>query len=215
LPGTTFRAQRELSDFLLLQASRQSDGGDFAGAIETLRDCEAHARAVRQDATWIGHRLSASEHFKVLLALEEIAAQALIGPPPPAGNAGGGPADPRAVRALIGDLLDDGLVRSARKAVISEAAFSASDVNYLLDLGLCLDSSELLLANGSLPGQTRVRSWALDPMFRCDLAGFLQDKVHLIEAMRETSLAKAEAMCPVVPQGPPESRSTLPWPRTT
>ena len=197
-----FGDQRRLAHLLCLKALRQAEGGDSAGAIETLRDVEALGRAVGKDMRLISHLVSMSIHSIGVTAIERIAPQLEVVSKSGVTAPGAGPAAPQAARALIDDLLDGHLLASSREAMVFERAL----VNHVAETALYTPGG-LAEIEDAWPGWESIAQgpvvthWVFRPILRCDQARMLRRCNHYVEAASQTSLPSARARCPEASSG--------------
>ena len=186
---------KALARLLCLKSLRQTECGDSAGAIETLRDVEALGRAMSRQLDFIGHGLSTTIHSFGVTAIEEISPQLEVASKGGATAPGAGPAAPQAVRRLIDDLLDEHLLASSQEAMVFERAFINDVAETALNTpGGVAEMGDMGSGSGRASWRDVLTQWVLLPMFRCDQVRLLRHAGQRVEAAGQTSLPSARTL---------------------
>lgn len=184
-----FAPQKELARLLRLKTLRQAEQGDSKGAVETLRDAEAQARAMGQNSLLIGHLVSLSFELLVLRSVEEVAPQLMLEDTAHPAARDAVPVDSRTLRKAIDDFLDDRLFASARRARLAEVASS----NDLMEYGLVLQRNSASYGSALIfPWYLRAQAWVMRPLWRCDQAHLIKYDRLLAEAAGKDSMAHSQ-----------------------
>lgn len=184
---TQYGNARGLAKLLRLQAIRQAERGDSAGAVETMLDADALARAIGNDGPLIGHLVSIAIQSLNAAGSGDIAP--LLNST--AGPATTQPADRQAVLTLITQLLDDLPLASLRESVIVERAWVYDGLEWVIGGG------SYWSVLGSPPGgidmiDTAPGRWLREPLMRSALAWVLPYFGDVLDRASQPNLILAE-----------------------